>query len=84
MQKKECKKLLNELIKNLDALNDFYYNQLTKNNTKSSMVATSFKLTYDIIKSEIETFRDRKLDSVLNKIDKNRVNKIIREEKEDD
>lgn len=83
MNKKECKKLINEIIKDLDNQVEFYVNQLNKNNNSKSKSGILFKFSYDVIKEHLETIRDRKLDDILNKIDNNKINKRYREEKED-
>ena len=68
MQKKECKKLINELLLELDKATIYYCDKLNRDNSKESMVAQTFKISYSIIRSEIEMFRDRRLEKVLDKI----------------
>lgn len=83
MQNKECKKLINELLKELDNKVELDIEQLNKNNNNKDSTSIIYKFSYDIIRSHIETIRDKKIFDILNKIDKNRINQKYKKEMED-
>ena len=68
MDKKECKKLINEILKELDDRIDVDIEHLNRNGDSKRSASILFKFSYDVIKSHLETIRDIKLDNILNKI----------------
>ena len=82
MNKKECKKLINELLKELDNKVELDIEQLNKNNRNKDGTSIIYKFSYDIIKSHIETIRDSYIYNILDKIDNKRIDIKLKNERE--
>ena len=82
MNKKECKKLINELLRELDNKVELDIEQLNKNNKNKDSTSIIYKFSYDIIKSHIETIRDKNIYNILNKIDNKIIDMKLKREKE--
>lgn len=82
MNKKECKKFINELLKELDNKVESDIEMFDKNDNKERDASIIYKVLYRIIKSHIEEIRDEQIYNILSKIDNRIIDMKLKRERE--